>query len=1146
MKYLPVFNWMIKLGLLAILLAGSAGVYLWKNSDSLVHTQLVQKFAELAPDLTLEVARTELQGTEAVILHDVQMLEAKSRRPVLQAKQIRLDVDSGQLMNHQRLILEQVTLTDPDILMVRQQDGRWNWQDYQFNPPKVRGALPAILIHDAKIQLSLQHGAGFPTARLLLTCPSVQAIPESADSYDFAGAVDLPGAGLLQVSGAADFVAKTWNIGGALKDVTADHRLMELATTADPTLRTKLADIDSMLASKLPRPTVQTAAANSTALQLGTDRRIAPQFLGTLDIDFEAASNASSKIPDFKLLVDIRDGRMASAALPLGLDQVHARLYKDNDNLEFRLVQATIAQGKLSGNLLLPAANPMAARAHFLIEHLAINSQLRPMLPVKTQRLFDAYEPEGSVSASGRVVRTADGKWRPEGVVIQLHKTEVNYEKFQYPAVISGRIVQRTGNTVVAAAGNALIPMDPVILDVHLDGRLDQHPFVMNGWMKNPGERGEVQLQLDVADFPLDAQFRNALQTPQRKVVDSLDLTGKATGSFLFVRAPGLNQPTHPYAQVDVFDAALRLKNFPYRINNLSGKVSFRGPEKRWDFEGLKGTHNAVVITGEGTYRGAPAPGVLQLTVQAKEAALDADLFNALSTQQRAIWTMLNPEGFCDFTAEIHWTALPGSPAIVKFPADRPVRIYDTHIKAAPFPYALKIEEALVSFDPNTASKAGVQRCEIHSFRAAHGNSPVRANGWFEAKPNQEWQLHLNDLYASELMLDRDLRTALPDSWQESLSRMHNQGTVSVVDSELDFRGDINGQKNPTSSWNMTMDLNDCTVGAGLDVSEVNGRLTAQGVWDGFHLQNSGRIRLDTAVTLEMPFTDIEGPYSVNDIELVLGARRLFEPNQDRASVPKERRINAKAYGGNVLLDAVVDLREEGSYRFFSEVENAKLESYAALHIPDQGNLQGVVTAWISLSGFGDDPADVEGKGELRISPASLYELPVMVKVLGALTQLNPNVQNLTAFTYALVKFDVLDELFKMNHIELVGEEISFRGQGDVGFEGSLDLDLYSQPPRRRGLTLPLLNELFTRWTKIEVRGTTSRPQPNAKVLGQLDENLRLFLQPLNQLNAGPVPALQVPRLFPSQPLRPLDRSNIDRSRLPQVWRNPPRNQSRF
>lgn len=1156
MKYLPVFNWMIKWSLLAILLAGAAGVYVWKNSESLVHAQLMKAFSELAPELTLEVARTEVRGTEAVILHGVQIFESANRRPLLRAKQIRLDVDSGQLMNHQRLVLDRVTLNDPDILVERRQDGRWNWQNYEFNPPKVRGTLPAILIQDARIQLALDHGAGFPAARLLLACPSAHAIPESADSYDFEGALDLPGAGMLRISGAADFVAKTWHIGGGLKDVSADQRLMELATSADPGLHAKLSGIDSMLASKLSPTDLQTANVPTAgglgaALQLGSDRRIAPQFLGTLDIDFEAASKAGSSIPYFKLLVDIRDGRIASAALPFGLDQVKARFYKDNDNLEFRLTQATIANGKLSGSLLLPASNPSAAKAEFLVERLPINSQLRPLLPEKSRRIFDAYEPEGSVSIKGQLVRTADGQWRPMGVAIQLHETEISYEKFQYPAVISGTLLQQPEKTDVAAVSGALVTMEPVALDVHLDGHFGQHPFEVHGLWKNPGDRGAIQLQVDVADFPLDVDFRNALLPPQQKVVDTLDLTGKATGSVVFIRSPGLNQPTHPFAQIAVSDGAMKLEKFPYGISDLSGKLTYHGPTKQWGFEDLKGRHNKATVTAEGSYHGLPAPGVLQLTLQAKNAALDADLYNALSAQQRNIWSMLSPQGFCDLTADIHWTALPGQPAIVKFPKDRPVRIYNTKIKAAPFPYALTIEEAFVSFDPNNASKAGVQRAEIHSFRAMHDNSPVQATGWFEAKPNQEWQLHLSDLYASRLTLDRELRAALPASWQESLSRMYDRGTISIVDSELDFRGDIEGAKNPTASWNMTMNLNDCTINAGLDVSEIEGRLTAQGVWDGFHLQNTGRIRLDTVAVLEMPFTNIEGPYSVNDIELVLGARRLFESNQDRASVAKEQRINANAYGGNMLLDAVVDLREEGSYKFFCELENAKLESYAALHIPDQPNLRGVVTTWMSLSGFGDDAANVSGKGQLRISPAALYELPVMVKVLGAWAQLNPNVQDRTAFTYAFVNFDVINEIFKMNRIDLVGEEISFRGQGSVGFEGAVDLDFYSRPPRRRAMSLPLLNELFTRWTKIEVRGTTSQPQQTAKALGQLDENMRQFLQPLNQRSNGRVPALQIPRLFPFQPLGPLSRPDIDRSRLPQS-RKPdsrsarPGNQSRF
>ena len=509
---------------------------------------------------------------------------------------------------------------------------------------------------------------------------------------------------------------------------------------------------------------------------------------------------------------------------------------------------------------------------------------------------------------------------------------------------------------------------------------------------------------------------------------------------------------------------------------------------------------------------------MLDLKITATGAALDADLYNALSKQQRTVWNMINPDGFCDLTAKIDWTAGPDQPAIVTFPQDAPVRVYDTKIRPTPFPFDMKIREAILSFDPNDVRAAGAQHCEIRSFSAVHEGANITAkNCWADVKPNGEWQVHFNNLRADNLRPDDQLRAALPASWRETMGRIEQLGVVSLTDSQMDFRGDISGERNTTAKWALNVNLKDCTVNAGLDVQHVYGAVTANGTWDGFHLQNTGDLNVETAEVLEMPFTNVRGPYSLNDVELVLGSRQVFERQKLLADIDRSTRMKALAYGGEVLLDAHVDLREGGRYQFFTELANARLESYAALHIPDQRNLKGVVTAWMSLEGTGEEARDVTGKGQLLIHPAALYEIPVVVKLLGSLSQWNVNPQDRTAFNYAIVDYEVADEAFWLNRVDLVGESISFRGQGSVGFAGAVDLDFYSRPARSRAASIPILSGisgLFTNWAKIEVRGTTSRPQPTVRPVARMDEGVRMFLQPFNPNPGGPVPGLNTPRAY--------------------------------
>ncbi len=1118
MKFLPVIKWMISITLFVALAASGVALYFWKNSNDMLRTQVLKQFNAAAPDLRLIVGSTTIHGANGATLGNVEIRDRATTEVLFRAKELDVVIDTNHLLENQTAVIDRISLSSADVRLIRLEDGRWNWQQYNYVMPQQQGpqALPEIQIDDVRIHLTLNHGQGIPAAGLLISSPRIQAVPASQHGYDFDGALTLPGAGLLQIGGMCDLLSGQWEVGGHLKNMRADQNLMDLAHKTTPQLQTHLNQLDSVMANALPPAQTASAQRSGAALLIGNNPAVAPQISGLLDLDFAVKSVADSPIPAFKLRVNVREGVIASPQIPLKLSNVRATFYRDNETMEFRLDEAEGQGARLSGNLSISsAANAAPPMGKFKVERFPISKNLRPLLPdEKTLRMFDAFQPEGVVSAQGEFVRHPNGKWKPQNLVLDVHSGTAMFHKFQYPAKnLRGKFIQLPAVARAKTQATPSTSTEDTLFDVVIDGTVGTRPLNATGWMKNPGPVGENFFTVNVTQFPLDGNLRNALDAKQRTVFESLNLSGLADSVITFYRPPGLDQITHPTFDLSIYDANMSFHEFPYDIKNLTGRLTFEGRTKHWRFHELKGQHGSAELAAFGEFRGTSSPGTLNLTIRAKNAALDADLYNALSPSQRTLWQTINPEGFCDLTTQINWTAAPGQSAIVSFPESEPVRIYNTKIRPKPFPFDMVIKEATLSFDPNDARNAGKQHCEILSFEAIHEEAPVRAKGWAELSPSGEWQLHLNDLNATNLQPDAKLRAALPESWRAPLDRVARTGSMSIEDSEMDFRGDIAGRQNTTAQWALNLRFRDCTFNAGLDISHVYGLVTANGVWDGFHLNNSGRIHLETVEVLEMPFTSVRGPYSQNDIELNLGARQVFERNSPLSEIDPDTRIKAQAYGGELLVDAHVDMRPNGKYQFFTELNNARLESYAKLHIPDQLNLKGVVTAWMSLTGFGDDAANLEGSGQLRISPAALLELPVMVKLLGSLSQLNLNVQNLTAFNYALVNFNVRDEAFWLRPVDLVGESVSFRGQGSVDFTGAVDLDFYSRPARTRAASIPLISGLFTNWSKIEVRGTTDHPYVKPLPLGKVDESMKQFLQ-FNPNPNAPIPMLNVPRFF--------------------------------
>lgn len=1109
MKFKSVIRWMLLIGLGATVVVGGTGIHYWNQRHDMLEATLRQHFAQVAPDLKLELGQLQLDGLHRVTLSDIELLDRSTDQPLFRARSVKVNIDTQMLLDHQRIDVRSVQVDGAEALMIRHEDGHWNWQDYEFRRTSSEAkSLPELNVRSLRVQLHLKHSQGIPPARLLLTSPHLQAVPSSAHSLDLLGVVQLAEAGELQLSGSCDLVTGAWSLGGQLDDMTADRRLLDLAQNASPRVRSELQQLDRTLQRVLPGQ--QTASVDpDSALLIGRNISTAPRFQGQLDVKFDIGQEADQPVPRFRLLVDVREGQVSVPGVPVQLSDVDAVFFASHERVELRVHRSSCDGAQLSGRFLMNTQSEMPPPSgSFRLVDFPLGSRLKPMCPPSVQRLFDHFEPDLRVSGTGRFRLNEGGKWIVDGLEARVREGRLNHHRFRYQltdieATLRQRPLDETGGAV--------------IIDVlQASGMAGDRPWVARGGWKDPGPAVESHFVLDIADFPLDDRFRQALETPARRVIESLDLKGMATGRLWFDRPPGRGQKTYLKIDANVSDATLRFSRFPYPIDQLSGHVTFDSRRNlQWRFSELQGRHGTADISGEGQFTGLPKPGVLDLTIRAQRLALDSDLYNAMTDSHQSLWRLMDPSGFCDLTTQIHWTAAPGQRAVVSFPAETPVRIYDTVIRPRPFPYEMEVEEAIISFDPNDPRFSGVQYCDVHSFRARHKDAPIVATGWAKSHPSGHWQVHLDHLTATHLPPDDDLRAALPDSWREILTRLDHRGHISVNDSELDFLGHQDDSQSVTAAWNMNLYLHNCAMNAGLDLRTVSGRVTARGNWNGTHLDNDGTIDLESARVLDMPLTRIQGPYAMDDARLILGSQQVLESGK-RTSVDRSQRVQAKIYGGTVLFDAVVDSRPGRGYVVFAEVEDAQLQAFAREKMSSAQKLQGNVSAWLAVRGEGEAPKDIKGRGQLEISPAALYEVPVVLELLNALTSFNPG--NRTAFDYALLTFDVSDERFNFNQVDLVGESLALRGRGYVGFGGDVWLDFYTRPAKS-GLQLGnMLRNLVvngvTQWTKVVVSGTTTNPQARLAPTGQLDDSVRQFLNAFNT-TPGSIPRLSVPAIFP-------------------------------
>lgn len=1111
MKLVSVFKWMLVLLLLAAVLASVGGFWLWENTDRLLQAQLQNRFHAALPDLLLNLSEVRLDGSSTLRLRGLEIRDRRTNQSLLRAGEVFATIDPTELIERQSLVVKSVTVRRVDVLITRDAGGRLNWQNYRFVPMGTQPLkLPVIRVEDVKAQVNLEHGNGIPTASLLLKTGLFQAVPESGSSYDFVGDLGLRDAGVLELTGRWDLAAKRWNLEGRVAELQVGQKLADVAMAASPGVRQTLHQIDTAVGRVLPAGG-QAHAGKSAALVIGT-LHTSPRFLGIADLKFSVQGRADVLIPEFQLMVRVRDGQLSSTSVSDVLTDVRATLFCDNSQVVFRLEEARDGDSLVSGQISMKMGAAASPEANLHVENFLVNRRLQPFLSPKGRQFFDHFQPDGRVTGDVRLTRCVDGRWVPQDLNAKIQVGRATFHKFRYPIEqLSGTIRQRSFDGIECSPEN-------VLLDIQLTGNAGERPVTVVGTVRHPGPEAEMRFDVEVTELPIDSHFRDALESPGRKVIDALGILGTGNAKLVCYRAPGLNNRIEMLLNASVSRSTMRFRGFPYTIQNLSGRLQYDTRTKIWAFDELKGQHGDGELAAHGVYRGRPLPGVLDLEVTARNVEMDIELLNSLNESHQKLWKILEPSGRLNVVTNIHWTAQPGQKPVVRLPM---VEVFDAEIYPRPFPYRMKVPLLKMSFEPNDPGNGGAQHCEILSLKAEHGGAPITARGWAQVTADQQWVVHLNDLNATDLAPDDDLRAALPDSWREMMGRLSQEGRVSVESSQLDFRGETDGSVPPTAAWDLNLRLRDCGVAAGLDLKNVSGLVTARGDWDGVHLKNQGEIRLDSLLVRGITLTQTVGPYRMDEKEMLLGSRAIFT-EKNPATVPADDQLRAEAYGGTLLLNSMIDLQSGRGYQLFGQLEKASLARYAARHIPKQPNLAGNVNAWLYLTGRTDLPDSMDGEGQLQISPAALYELPLMIELFNALSKLNFTEGNRSAFEYALVNFKVHERAFWFNQIDLVGDAISLRGRGRIGFSGDVKLDFYSQPGRPKTPTIPFVNALVfaagTQWVGVNVTGTVDNAQAEGRLRLQLDESMKQFLGAFQPNPNGPIPGLAIPGIFNFRP----------------------------
>ncbi|MGZ0166155.1 MAG: hypothetical protein ACKVII_19715 [Planctomycetales bacterium] len=1138
--------WLVLILAVAAGLAGWAGHHYWSNADRLLHEKVTEVFRDWHPELKFNLGRCRLDWSGQIHVEQFSLTLPKSERPLIDLPDTIVHLDREALLNRQEVIVQNLHLLRPQIEATRFPDGTW---DFHGLPPlpksDKRQSLPTVELQNAQLTLHIMNDNGTPPANVLVDNANLKLTPNGKRSLLIEGEAQIARVGHLKIDGRLNVDTKTGSLNGQLTDVAFGNELLAYASTFEPSASEKVAGVKQRLLEEMLKPPNPQAKspfsiaglANTPATDFDGFRRatlsntnveirqasgsnrmmparghtIPPHAIGgpnsilgllaDLDVAFNVSVPAPGAQPDVRLLVDIKNGAITNTALPFPLDNLTGQVEYADHQLTIRKLTAINGPTEvdISGSLLESEAGP-SGQVNLKITGLVCDERLRSRLSVAFGKIYDIHHPSGLLDMEVSVVAAPGGKWTPQGLLVRANRASVIHDIFPYP-------VKEAVGTIV---------QDGRDLRIDMAGKVGDRPITLKGFVRNPGPEAWVVFEIDVEDLPLDDNFYAALNPKMRTVLDSMNLGGFADAHVRLERQPGPGHKMVPSMVGYLKAGTMAFRSFPYRVENLTGKLDFDGRD--WDFTDLRGTHGDALLNAEGKYITSTGASDLQLRVTTQEATIDESLRIALPPHLKKLWQEFSPGGkIRRMVTDVRM--IKGQPVRIALPE---IQIEEGTANLRMFPYELTGIRANYSFADGLLN--------INSFDGRHGPTAVTLEGTVRTEPNGDWRTTLSKWSARNLVTDASFQRALSPGLKSVFSALGADQALNMA-GFLELRGTSDPQFPITAAWEIATDLEKGKVSAGLDFTDVSGRIISTGTWDGYEADADGILDISSLKVFDKYILyDVRGPFALKKGVFSAGSREALIPNGASRSIDSSEQVQAKFVGGVLTINSQATTSQPTDYQARINLSHGQLKSFSQLYMQNRDRLEGVMNGWMTVQGKGAQAKDITGRGQLQISPAALYEMPVVFQVLNTLA-VAP--QDNSFFEYGRVDFQIANEQFNFSSIDLVGSPMQLHGTGRAGFDDSLDLTFVSVLPnsrlRKSQIWIPIVTEVAGLvggvanlvGVVVEVTGTTTNPQTKVIPAKNLDDAFKQFVRSLKPLPLTPPRPPAIPPLaFPGQQRR--------------------------
>jgi hypothetical protein len=649
------------------------------------------------------------------------------------------------------------------------------------------------------------------------------------------------------------------------------------------------------------------------------------------------------------------------------------------------------------------------------LAHLPINQEVLARLPDCLKEVGPKYSPQGVASLVVRFERRG-GSWSRH-TAIAIEDMSMCFVKFPYPLEhVKGTIDQT---------------IDPQqhrdVLHVELVGRAREQKVLIKGDVAGEGEKAVVDIAIAAQDIPLDDGLKKALPARQQKLAESFHPTGLGDVEAHIHRGQGDHDFQNSY-RIRFHDATARYDEFPYPLENVSGLLEIL--PGHFEFSDFQGTHKGGRVYTRGRSYRTPGGDRLEVRVSGEDVFIDQELEKALKPELKRAWKLFHAEeqGRMKFVAQVE--VLPRQEPDI----DVTVTATGCTIRPEFFPYRLQ----------GLTGSARYARHWIYvkDMEAHHGRSNLKLReGKVYIKPEGGLWADFSALQASPLVVDADFVKAVPPIMGKVCQTLAIRDPVQIA---TQLTVDTTGQdRPPIVFWDGKIGFDDATLRAGVELSHVRGEAACRGRHNGHDLEGViGNLALREATLFRQPFKDIQG-----DIEV----------KKEAPNVMTMKGIHARLFGGEIYGPLRIEFGQDVSFEIDLTGSGIQLEQFGKHNLAAGTQLAGQVMARLHLDGK-DDVNSLQGSGTMDVPNGRLYNLPLLLDLLKFLGLHLPDG---TAFDEAHAVFAIRGGRAAINRLDLYGNSISLRGQGEMSLDGSyINLEFYAVWARIMQYLPPVIKEI--------------------------------------------------------------------------------------